>query len=120
MAGLIDIHGNSLRLQKEPQTENDAKLAQLRRHYSEHPTVGLTPGKAAAALKEAEEGASSPSASWPKTWRRRTPICRASLASGAAPLLGVSWTMSRPAMLPRRAARLRDDPGTLGGLHLVG
>ena len=49
MAGLIDIHGNSLRLQKEPQTENDAKLAQLRRHYSEHPTVGLTPGKAAAA-----------------------------------------------------------------------
>ena len=56
MGRIIDINGNPLRLEKESQTENSAALAQLRRHYSEHPTVGLTPSRAAAALKEAEQG----------------------------------------------------------------
>ncbi|WP_457936453.1 hypothetical protein [Aeromonas veronii] len=54
MGRIIDIHGEAM---AGAETENDAKLAQLRRHYSDHPTIGLTPGKAAAALKEAEEGA---------------------------------------------------------------
>lgn len=56
MGRIIDINGNPLRLEKESQTENSAALAQLRRHYSEHPTVGLTPSRAAAALKEVEQG----------------------------------------------------------------
>ena len=51
---IVDIHGNPLAFEPEPQTENDSKLGMLRKHYSEHPTVGLTPAKAAMALREAE------------------------------------------------------------------
>ena len=84
-----------LRLQKEPQTENDAKLAQLRRHYSEHPTVG-SPGKAAAALKEAEEGASSPSASWPEDMEEKDAHLQSEFGKRRRSLLGVSWTIEPP------------------------
>ncbi|WP_323915816.1 phage portal protein family protein, partial [Aeromonas caviae] len=96
MAGLIDIHGNSLRLQKEPQTENDAKLAQLRRHYSEHPTVGLTPGKAAAALKEAEEGSLIAQCELAEDMEEKDAHLQSELGKRRRSLLGVSWTIEPP------------------------
>ena len=96
MTGLIDIHGNSLRLQKEPQTENDAKLAQLRRHYSEHPTVGLTPGKAAAALKEAEEGSLIAQCELAEDMEEKDAHLQSELGKRRRSLLGVSWTIEPP------------------------
>ncbi|MDX2125093.1 MAG: DUF935 domain-containing protein [Aeromonas hydrophila] len=96
MAGLIDIHGNALRLQSAPQTENDAKLAQLRRHYSEHPTVGLTPGKAAAALKEAEEGSLIAQCELAEDMEEKDAHLQSELGKRRRALLGVSWTIEPP------------------------
>lgn len=55
---ILDINGQPFKLGdlSEPQTETDARLAQLHRHYGNHPSSGLTPAKAAAILREAEQG----------------------------------------------------------------
>jgi len=55
---IVDINGQPFALPDltEPQTETDAKLAQLHRHFGEHPSSGLTPARIATILKEAEQG----------------------------------------------------------------
>ncbi len=54
---IVDRWGRPLSIElTEPQTESDAKLAQLQRHFGSHPSSGLTPAKAARILKEAELG----------------------------------------------------------------
>lgn len=55
---VLDINGRPFDLPdlEEPQTEADAKLGQLHRHYGSHPSSGLTPAKLATILQEAEQG----------------------------------------------------------------
>jgi phage gp29-like protein len=55
---ILDINGQPFTLDDlaEPQTEANAKLAMLHRHYGEHPSSGLTPAKLAGILREAEQG----------------------------------------------------------------
>ncbi|PHS48765.1 MAG: hypothetical protein COB05_04445 [Marinobacter sp.] len=55
---VLDINGRPFHLPdlEAPQTESDAKLGQLHRHYGSHPSSGLTPGKLATLLLEAEQG----------------------------------------------------------------
>jgi len=55
---ILDINGRPFELAdlQEPQTEADAKLAQLHRHFGDHPSSGLTPPKLAAIMREAEQG----------------------------------------------------------------
>lgn len=55
---ILDIHGNPFRLDdlSEPQTESESRLAQLHRHYADHPSSGLTPRKLAGIMREAEQG----------------------------------------------------------------
>ncbi|WP_339331739.1 DUF935 domain-containing protein [Aeromonas caviae] len=96
MGRIIDINGNPLRLEKAPQTENDAKLAQLRRHYSEHPTVGLTPGKAAAALREAEQGSLIAQMELAEDMEEKDAHLQSELGKRRRALLGVSWTIEPP------------------------
>lgn len=57
-SSIVDINGQPFTLPdlEEPQTQANAKLAQLRNHYGEHPSSGLTPGKLAMVLREAEQG----------------------------------------------------------------
>ncbi|MGL4250677.1 MAG: DUF935 domain-containing protein [Aeromonas sp.] len=96
MGRIIDIHGKAMSLEKEPQTENDAKLAQLRRHYSDHPTIGLTPGKAAAALKEAEEGGLIAQCELAEDMEEKDAHLQSELGKRRRALLGVSWTVEPP------------------------
>ncbi len=55
---IVDINGQPFTLPDliASQTEADIKLAQLRNHYGDHPSSGLTPSKIAMILKEAERG----------------------------------------------------------------
>ncbi|MFM5490829.1 DUF935 family protein, partial [Aeromonas veronii] len=96
MGRIIDIHGKAMSLEKEPQTENDAKLAQLRRHYSDHPTIGLTPGKAAAALKEAEEGGLIAQCELAEDMEEKDAHLQSELGKRRRALLGVSWIIEPP------------------------
>ena len=96
MGRIIDIHGKAMSLEKEPQTENDAKLAQLRRHYSEPPTVGLTPSRAAAALKEAEQGNLIAQCELAEDMEEKDAHLQSELGKRRRALLGVSWTIEPP------------------------
>ncbi|SUT89834.1 Mu-like prophage protein gp29 [[Actinobacillus] rossii] len=53
---ILDIHGNPFVFDDEIQTENNSQLGYLQQHYSEHPTSGLTPARAASILRAAEQG----------------------------------------------------------------
>ncbi|MBU2967069.1 DUF935 domain-containing protein [Amphritea sp. 2_MG-2023] len=57
-SSIVDINGQPFSLSDlvEPQTSADAKLAQLHRHYGDHPSSGLTPAKLATIMREAEQG----------------------------------------------------------------
>ena len=96
MGRIIDINGNPLRMEKEPQTENSAALAQLRRHYSEHPTVGLTPSRVAAALKEAEQGNLIAQCELAEDMEEKDAHLQSELGKRRRALLGVSWTIEPP------------------------
>ncbi|MGB1239347.1 MAG: DUF935 domain-containing protein, partial [Pseudomonadales bacterium] len=55
---ILDLYGQPIQREAlgEQQTESDSRLAHLQHHYSEHPSRGLTPAKAAMVLREAEHG----------------------------------------------------------------
>ena len=53
---ILDIHGNPFVFDDDVQTENNSQLGYLQHHYSEHPTSGLTPARAASILRAAEQG----------------------------------------------------------------
>ncbi len=55
---ILDIHGQPISVADldEPQSENPALTALLHRHHSSHPSSGLTLGKIASLLRDAEDG----------------------------------------------------------------
>ncbi|ACQ92367.1 protein of unknown function DUF935 [Tolumonas auensis DSM 9187] len=93
---IVDIHGSPIRLEREPQTENDSMLGLLRRHYSEHPTVGLTPGKAAAALLEAELGNMISQCELAEDMEEKDAHLQSELGKRRRSLLSVPWTIKPP------------------------
>lgn len=93
---IIDIHGNPIRLEREPQTENDSMLGLLRRHYSDHPTVGLTPGKAAMALRDAEQGNLISQCELAEDMEEKDAHLQSELGKRRRSLLSVPWTIKPP------------------------
>ena len=93
---IVDIHGNPIRLEREPQTENDSVLGQLRRHYSDHPTVGLTPGKAAMALRDAEQGNLISQCELAEDMEEKDAHLQSELGKRRRSLLSVPWTIKPP------------------------
>lgn len=93
---IVDIHGNPIRLEREPQTENDSVLGLLRRHYSDHPTVGLTPGKAAMALRDAEYGNLISQCELAEDMEEKDAHLQSELGKRRRSLLSVPWTIKPP------------------------
>jgi len=93
---ILDIHGKPFRLEREPQTENDSLLGLLRRHYSEHPTVGLTPGKAAAAMLEAELGNLISQCELAEDMEEKDAHLQSELGKRRRALLSVPWQIKPP------------------------
>jgi len=93
---IVDIHGNPLAFEPEPQTENDSKLGMLRKHYSEHPTVGLTPAKAAMALREAEQGSLLLQCELAEDMEEKDSHLQSELGKRRRSLQSVPWTIQPP------------------------
>ena len=93
---IVNIHGNPIQLEREPQTENDSVLGLLRRHYSDHPTVGLTPGKAAMALRDAEHGNLISQCELAEDMEEKDSHLQSELGKRRRSLLSVPWTIKPP------------------------
>ena len=93
---IVDINGNPIRLEREPQTENDSVLGQLRRHYSDHPTVGLTPSKAAMALRDAEQGNLICQCELAEDMEEKDAHLQSELGKRRRSLLSMPWTIKPP------------------------
>src|SRR5574343_689194 len=93
---IVDIHGNPLAFERDPQTENDSKLGMLRKHYTEHPTVGLTPAKAAMALREAEQGSLLLQCELAEDMEEKDAHLQSELGKRRRALLSLPWTIKPP------------------------
>jgi len=96
MNRIVDIHGNPIRFAPAPQTENDSRLAPLRQHYAEHPTVGLTPARAAQALREAEQGSLIMQCELAEDMEEKDAHLQSELGKRRRALLSVPWSIKPP------------------------
>ncbi|MDK1288501.1 DUF935 domain-containing protein [Pseudoalteromonas umbrosa] len=55
---IVDLYGNPINSKQlaETQTDENSRIAAMRKEFAEHPTQGLTPAKLASLLREAQEG----------------------------------------------------------------
>ncbi|SEQ24507.1 Mu-like prophage protein gp29 [Amphritea atlantica] len=95
---LVDINGQPFDLPDlaEPQTEADAKLAQLHRHYSDHPSSGLTPAKLATIMKEAEQGDLMRQCELAEDIEEKDPHVQSELGKRRLAMQGPDWNIVPP------------------------
>lgn len=93
---ILDIHGNPFVFDDEQQTANDSRLAWLAHHYSEHPTSGLTPAKAAGILRAAELGDLVAQAELAEDMEEKDPHLQSELGKRRNALLTVDWQIQPP------------------------
>lgn len=93
---ILDIHGNPFVFNDEMQTENDSRLAWLARTYSEHPTSGLTPAKAARILRAAEMGDLVAQAELAEDMEEKDAHLQSELGKRRSALLTVDWKIVPP------------------------
>lgn len=95
---IVDLYGRPFEVSTltEPQTEQDAKLSQLRRHYSAHPSSGLTPTKLARIMKSAEEGDLVAQSELAEDMEEKDAHIQSELSKRKMALQGVSWSIKPP------------------------
>ncbi|AKO36065.1 Mu-like prophage FluMu protein gp29 [[Haemophilus] ducreyi] len=93
---ILDIHGNPFTFDDAPQTENDSRLAWLPRHYSEHPTSGLTPAKAAGLLRAAEAGDLIGQCELAEDMEEKDAHLQSELGKRRSALLTIDWQIQPP------------------------
>lgn len=93
---IVDIHGNPFVFDDEQQTANDSRLAWLQHHYSEHPTSGLTPAKAASILRAAELGDLVAQAELAEDMEEKDPHLQSELGKRRNAVLTVDWQIQPP------------------------
>ncbi|EHR39609.1 DUF935 domain-containing protein [Alishewanella jeotgali] len=79
-----------------PQTEAEARLAQLHRHYGGHPSSGLTPARAANILKEAEQGNLVAQCELAEDMEEKSAHIQSELGKRRLSLLSVPWNIVPP------------------------
>ncbi|MEE2025039.1 DUF935 domain-containing protein [Alkalimonas mucilaginosa] len=79
-----------------PQTEAEARLAQLHRHFGGHPSSGLTPAKAANILKEAEQGNLIAQCELAEDMEEKSAHIQSELGKRRLSLLSVPWNILPP------------------------
>lgn len=105
---ILDIDGKPFKLSdlKEPQTEADSKLAQLHRHFAEHPSSGLSPSKLAGILREAEEGNLIAQCELAEDMEEKDAHIQSELGKRRMIMQGVDWNIVPPP--DASAAEIRD------------
>ncbi|AWW56540.1 DUF935 domain-containing protein [Pasteurella multocida] len=93
---ILDIHGKPFTFDDEVQTENDSRLALLQRHYSDHPSSGLTPAKAARILRAAEMGDLVAQAELAEDMEEKDAHLHSELSKRRNAILTVDWQISPP------------------------
>lgn len=93
---ILDINGNPFTFDDDLQTENNSQLGYLQHHYSEHPTSGLTPAKAAALLRAAEQGDLVGQSELAEDMEEKDAHLQSELGKRRAALLTVDWQIKPP------------------------
>lgn len=94
---IVDQHGQPFELPdlSEPQTDQ-ARLASLHRTWSDHPSSGLTPGKLAAILRDAEQGNLTAQCELAEDVEEKDPHVQSELGKRRLALQGVAWRIEAP------------------------
>ena len=106
---IVDLNGQPFNLSDldAPQTEDDAKLAHLHRHYNDHPSGGLTPSKIATILKEAEQGNLIRQCELAEDMEEKDPHIQSELGKRKLAMQGPDWNIVPP---PNASAAEWKDP----------
>ncbi|ELR65859.1 Mu-like prophage FluMu protein [Photobacterium marinum] len=81
---------------EQPQTESDARLLNLKRHYAAHPSAGLTPLKLASLMKRAEEGDLIAQCELAEDMEEKDAHIQSELSKRKMALLNVEWNIRPP------------------------
>lgn len=95
---IVDINGQPFTLPDltEPQTEADAKLAQLHRHFAEHPSSGLNPAKLARVMRDAENGNLVAQCELAEDMEEKDAHIQSELGKRRMIMQGVDWNITPP------------------------
>lgn len=93
---IVDIHGRPIKFEPAAQTEQDSKLGPLQKHYSEHPTLGLGPGRAAQLLRDAEQGNLIGQCELAEDMEEKDAHLQSELGKRRRALLSLPWTIKPP------------------------
>lgn len=97
-SSIVDITGQSFTLPdlEEPQTQADAKLAQLYKHFAEHPSSGLTPSRLAEILRQAERGDLIRQCELAEDMEEKDAHIQSELGKRRLAMQGVDWNIVPP------------------------
>ncbi|UTV30174.1 DUF935 domain-containing protein [Photobacterium atrarenae] len=97
-SAIVDLWGRPIERGElnEQQTETDAKLHQLKRHFAEHPSSGLTPQKLAGIMKRAEEGDLIAQCELAEDMEEKDAHIQSELSKRKMAMLGVDWNIKPP------------------------
>jgi len=95
---IVDLWGRPIEsdILDTPQTEQDAKLAPLKQHFSEHPSQGLTPPKLAAIMRSAEQGDLIAQCELAEDMEEKDAHIQSELAKRKMAIQGVDWKITPP------------------------
>lgn len=95
---IVDINGDPIERPnlETPQTEDEARLANLQRHFNEHPSSGLTPTKAATILREAEQGNLISQCELAEDIEEKDAHIQSELGKRRLAMQGVDWQIKPP------------------------
>lgn len=104
MVGIVDSRGNPIQTKEltEPQT---ARVASLYREYGNHPVRGLTPGRLASILEDAERGNLKDQADLFEDMEEKDAHIMAEMGKRKRALLGLEWDIKPP----RNASKEEED-----------
>lgn len=98
LSTIVDIWGRPIESDvfEEPQTLSDAKLGQLHRQYADHPSSGLTPGRLAALMRDAEQGDLKAQCELAEDMEEKDAHIQSEIGKRRMALQGVEWNIKPP------------------------
>ncbi|ATG74431.1 hypothetical protein AN401_11675 [Zobellella denitrificans] len=94
---ILDINGEPFDIElDEQQTESNAKLAALHRHYGGHPSSGLTPPRLAEVMRAAEQGDLIRQCELAEDMEEKDGHIQSELGKRRLALQGVEWRIKPP------------------------
>lgn len=93
---LVDALGRQFNFKKEKQTDDDARLVNLEKRYSTHPSSGLTPKRAAQLLLDAELGQLSAQSELAEDMEEKDTHLQSELSKRRRAVQSLDWLVKPP------------------------